>query len=195
AAAAFYPLLFALLFIALRWDGSWENALRLALRPLTASLYVVWLAGKTPYPDLFAPLSRVLPRQVGGGVFLTYRALFELLGRAERMFRALHLRAAASLPARRRLPLASEALGTLVLHGFNGCGKTTLLFHILGLLEPQEGEVAVFGVNPSRHFNRIRERVGVLMQNVDEQILAPTVWDEVSFSPRNYGYSDAEVAK
>jgi len=83
----------------------------------------------------------------------------------------------------------------LVILGPNGCGKTTLLFHILGLLEPQEGEVAVFGVNPSRHFNRIRERVGVLMQNVDEQILAPTVWDDVSFSPRNYGYSDAEVAK
>jgi cobalt/nickel transport system ATP-binding protein len=83
----------------------------------------------------------------------------------------------------------------LVILGPNGCGKTTLLFHILGLLEPQEGEVAVFGVNPARHFNKIRERIGVLMQNVDEQILAPTVWDDVSFSPRNYGYSDAEVAR
>jgi cobalt/nickel transport system ATP-binding protein len=77
--------------------------------------------------------------------------------------------------------------------GPNGCGKTTLLFHILGLLEPQEGEVSVFGVNPARHFNRIRERVGVLLQNVEEQIIAPTVWDDVSFSPRNYGYADEEV--
>jgi cobalt/nickel transport system ATP-binding protein len=33
------------------------------------------------------------------------------------------------------------------------------------------------------------------MQNVDEQILAPTVWDDVSFSPRNYGYSAAQVEK
>jgi cobalt/nickel transport system ATP-binding protein len=81
----------------------------------------------------------------------------------------------------------------VVILGPNGCGKTTLLFHILGLLEPQEGEVRVFGVNPARHFNRIRERVGVLFQNVDEQIIAPTVWDDVSFSPRNYGYSAAEV--
>jgi cobalt/nickel transport system permease protein len=118
AAAAFYPLLFALLFVALRWDGRWESALRLALRPLTATLYVVWLAGTTPYPDLFAPLSRVLPRPIGDGLFLTYRALFDLLGRAEAMFRAFRLRAAASLPARRRLPLAGEGLGTLVLHGF-----------------------------------------------------------------------------
>ena len=83
----------------------------------------------------------------------------------------------------------------VVMLGPNGCGKTTLLFHILGLLEPQEGEVAVFGVNPARHFNRIRERVGVLLQNVDEQIIAPTVWDDVSFSPRNYGYSDADVER
>ena len=83
----------------------------------------------------------------------------------------------------------------VVILGPNGCGKTTLLFHILGLLEPQEGEVAVFEVNPARHFNRIRERIGVLFQNVEEQIIAPTVWDDVSFSPRSYGYAEAEVER
>ena len=83
----------------------------------------------------------------------------------------------------------------VVMLGPNGCGKTTLLYHILGLLEPQQGEVSVFGVNPARHFNRIRERVGVLLQSVDEQIIAPTVWDDVSFSPRNYGYGDADVER
>ena len=81
----------------------------------------------------------------------------------------------------------------VVVLGPNGCGKTTLLYHILGLLEPQEGEVSVFGVNPARQYHHIRERVGILLQNVDEQIIAPTVWDDVSFSPRNYGYSGAEV--
>jgi cobalt/nickel transport system ATP-binding protein len=91
------------------------------------------------------------------------------------------------------LDFVAERGERLVILGPNGCGKTTLLFHILGLLEPQEGEVSVFGVNPARHFNRIRERVGVVMQNADEQILAPTVWDDVSFSPRNYGYTGAEV--
>jgi cobalt/nickel transport system ATP-binding protein len=77
--------------------------------------------------------------------------------------------------------------------GPNGCGKSTLLYHILGLLAPHEGQVTVFGVNPAKGFNKIRERVGVVLQNVDEQILAPTVWDDVSFSPRNYGYAAAEV--
>jgi cobalt/nickel transport system ATP-binding protein len=93
------------------------------------------------------------------------------------------------------LDFVVERGSRVVILGPNGCGKTTLLFHILGLLEPQEGEVSVFEVNPARHFNRIRERIGVLLQNVDEQIIAPTVWDDVSFSPRSYGYADAEVER
>jgi cobalt/nickel transport system ATP-binding protein len=93
------------------------------------------------------------------------------------------------------LDFVVESGQRVVMLGPNGCGKTTLLYHILGLLEPQEGEVTVFGVNPARHFNRIRERVGVLLQSVDEQIIAPTVWDDVSFSPRSYGYSDADVER
>jgi len=76
----------------------------------------------------------------------------------------------------------------VVVLGGNGSGKTTLLFHILGLLEPNEGRVTVFGVNPAKKYNTVRERIGVLLQNVEEQILSPTVWDDVSFSPRNYGY-------
>ena len=80
-----------------------------------------------------------------------------------------------------------------VILGPNGCGKSTLLYHILGLLEPQEGEVSVLGVNPARSFVKIRERVGVLLQNVEDQIIAPTVWDDVSYSPRAYGHSDADV--
>jgi cobalt/nickel transport system permease protein len=118
AAAAGYPLLFAALFVASRWDGTWQTPLHLALRPLTASLAAVWLVGTTPYPDLFAPLSRVLPRSAGDGLFLTYRALFALLARGERLWRALRLRGGLSGPARRRLALAGEGLGTLVVHGF-----------------------------------------------------------------------------
>ncbi|MCC6652257.1 MAG: ABC transporter ATP-binding protein [Candidatus Eisenbacteria bacterium] len=82
----------------------------------------------------------------------------------------------------------------VVILGPNGCGKSTLLYHILGLLAPQEGSVEVFGADPAKHFSKIRERVGVLLQNADEQIIAPTVYDDVSFSPRNYGYTDEEVS-
>ena len=118
AAAALYPLAFSLLFVIGRWDGTWQTPLTLVLRPLCASLTAVWLVGTTPYPDLFAPISRLLPRNVADGLFLTYRALFQLLERTERLWRALRLRGGATGPARRRLAVAGEGLGTLVLHGF-----------------------------------------------------------------------------
>jgi cobalt/nickel transport system permease protein len=118
AVAAFYPLAFSLLFVLGRWDGTWQTPLLLVLRPLTASLTAVWLVGTTPYPDLFAPLSRMLPRRSADGLFLTYRALFHLIARTERLWRALRLRGGATGPTRRRLAVAGEGLGTLVLYGF-----------------------------------------------------------------------------
>ena len=79
--------------------------------------------------------------------------------------------------------------------GGNGSGKTTLLFHILGLLTPNEGRVTVFGINPAAQYAQVRERIGVLLQNVDEQILSPTVGDDISFSPRNYGCAKEDTAR
>ena len=71
--------------------------------------------------------------------------------------------------------------------GSNGCGKTTLLKHLLGVLVPRDGRVKVFGVDPGKEFSKIREKVGVVMQDVDEQILGPTVYDDILFAPLNYG--------
>jgi cobalt/nickel transport system ATP-binding protein len=71
--------------------------------------------------------------------------------------------------------------------GSNGCGKTTLLKHLLGILVPKDGSVKVFGVDPGKEYSKIRERIGVIMQDVDEQILGPTVYDDVLFAPLNYG--------
>lgn len=79
--------------------------------------------------------------------------------------------------------------------GPNGSGKTTLLYHLLGLLRPQEGIVRVFGVDPSREWKTIRERIGVVLQNVEEQLLAPTVFDDVAFSPRQYGMAEDAVRR
>jgi cobalt/nickel transport system ATP-binding protein len=79
--------------------------------------------------------------------------------------------------------------------GPNGAGKTTMLFHILGILAPQEGSVEVFGVDPSSRWPEIRRRIGVVLQNVDEQLIAPTVLDDVAFSPRQYGLPEDEVQR
>jgi len=78
--------------------------------------------------------------------------------------------------------------------GPNGAGKTTMLFHMLGILAPQEGVVEVFGVDPSSRWAEIRRRIGVVLQNVDEQLISPTVYDDVAFSARQYGLPETEVA-
>lgn len=83
----------------------------------------------------------------------------------------------------------------VVVLGGNGSGKTTLLYHILGLLTPDEGSVSVFGIHPAESYRTVRERIGVLLQNVDDQILSPTVREDISFSPRNYGYGVEETGR
>lgn len=77
--------------------------------------------------------------------------------------------------------------------GPNGSGKSTLLKHILGILKPTKGQVAVFGETPSDHYARIRHRIGAVMQNADEQLIGPTVFDDIAFAPRNLGFSRDET--
>src|SRR3990170_8588074 len=79
--------------------------------------------------------------------------------------------------------------------GSNGCGKTTLLKHLLGVLVPKNGSVSVFGVDPGKEYSKIRQMIGVVMQDVDEQILGPTVYDDVLFAPLNYGMERTEAER
>jgi cobalt/nickel transport system ATP-binding protein len=79
--------------------------------------------------------------------------------------------------------------------GPSGSGKTTLLKHLLGLLDPQEGAIWVFGMNPSTDFEQIRSRIGFVGQNVDEQIIASSVFEDICFSPLNYGISREETER
>jgi len=122
-----YPLLFAALFALASWDGNAATPLRVLLRPTTACLAAAWLVATTPYPDLFAPVSRLLPARVADGLFITYRALFDLLGRTERLLRALRLRGGLR---KRPLATAGETLGTLVLHSF---GRSERLYAAMRL--------------------------------------------------------------
>ena len=77
--------------------------------------------------------------------------------------------------------------------GPNGSGKSTLLKHILGVLKPTKGSVSVFGEDPARHYQRIRQKIGAVMQNADEQMIGPTVYDDVAFAPLNFGFTREET--
>ncbi|MDW7674145.1 MAG: ATP-binding cassette domain-containing protein [Bacillota bacterium] len=81
----------------------------------------------------------------------------------------------------------------VALLGSNGSGKTTLLSHITGLLSPTVGSVKVFDVDPRKQFKQIRHRLGIVLQAPEEQIIGPTVWDDVAFSLLNAGWSQERV--
>ena len=81
------------------------------------------------------------------------------------------------------------------LTGPNGCGKTTLLHLIIGLLKPQAGKIVIFGeeVSKEQDFLAVRQKVGLLFQNPDDQLFCPTVLEDVAFGPLNQGKAPAEA--
>jgi cobalt/nickel transport system ATP-binding protein len=84
----------------------------------------------------------------------------------------------------------------VIITGPNGSGKSTLLNHMVGLLEPKKGVIKIMGVDvSSKEFEDIRKHIGVVFQDVDEQLIAPTVYEDIAFSPLNYGYKPAEIEK
>lgn len=79
--------------------------------------------------------------------------------------------------------------------GSNGSGKTTLLRHINGLLAPHTGKVLIDGLDThSRaNLNLIRQKVGMVFQNPEDQIVATTVAEDVAFGPENLGLAPGEI--
>lgn len=79
--------------------------------------------------------------------------------------------------------------------GRNGSGKSTFTRLLNGLLIPTAGDVIVDGFNTrdSNHRLRIRQRVGLLFSNPDNQLVAGIVEEDVAFGPENMGLPPAEI--
>ncbi len=72
--------------------------------------------------------------------------------------------------------------------GSNGAGKTTLLLHLIGLLEPVDGEVRIGGVLLTLETVReLRAKIGFVFQDPDDQLFMTTLRQDVAFGPANYG--------
>lgn len=89
--------------------------------------------------------------------------------------------------------LAIQKGSFTVLAGCNGTGKTTLLRHLNGLLLPTEGEVRIEGVPVSRDLSRARQKVGMVFQDSDSQIVGETVYEDVAFGPENLSLQRDEI--
>ena len=79
--------------------------------------------------------------------------------------------------------------------GANGSGKSTLARMINGLVTPDHGRVTVDGLDVSKKGREVRRRVGFVFTNPDNQIVMPTVAEDVAFSLRRQGLSAAESAE
>ncbi len=73
--------------------------------------------------------------------------------------------------------------------GTNGSGKTTLLHIIMGLVPISSGNMRIFGkpVKSGKDFDAVRQKIGLLFQNADDQLFSPTVLEDVAFGPLNLG--------
>lgn len=82
----------------------------------------------------------------------------------------------------------------VALVGANGSGKSTLLQHLNGILLPQVGTISVgkYRMMPE-NLEQIRNFVGLVFQNPDDQLFMPTVWEDITFGPVNQGLDEDEL--
>jgi len=90
------------------------------------------------------------------------------------------------------LDLTEHRIGIV---GANGSGKSTLVRMINGLVTPNSGTVTVDGLSVARNAREVRRRVGFVFTNPDNQIVMPTVQEDVAFTLRRRGLSKAEIAE
>ncbi len=81
--------------------------------------------------------------------------------------------------------------------GHNGCGKSTLAKLCNAILVPQQGKVYIDGIDTADEdrLYDIRQRVGMVFQNPDNQIVATIVEDDVAFGPENLGVEPSEIRR
>ncbi len=78
--------------------------------------------------------------------------------------------------------------------GPNGAGKSTLLLHLNATLIGKTGEITIDGISINRHnLKTIRQKVGMVFQNPDDQLFMATVFDDIAFGLLNVGIEELQI--
>lgn len=92
------------------------------------------------------------------------------------------------------ISISIEAGKKIAILGSNGSGKSTLLQHLNGLILPEKASIKVANLSvDKKNLRKIREKVGLVFDNPDNQIFAQTVYDDIAFGPRNMGLGEEEI--
>lgn len=86
----------------------------------------------------------------------------------------------------------------VALIGHTGSGKSTLIQHFNGLLEPNSGKIVIDGINitdKNVKLTDIRKKVGLVFQYPEYQLFEETIAKDIAFGPRNLGVSEEEIQK
>lgn len=93
-----------------------------------------------------------------------------------------------------RINMCIEKNSFTVIGGENGSGKTVLMKHLNGILNPTEGDILINGISVKKDPWNARTSIGFVFQNSDTQMVAQSVKDDIAFGPENLGLSSIEVS-
>src|SRR5712691_11129634 len=99
-------------------------------------------------------------------------------------------------PALRAVSLKIDAGETIAIIGQNGSGKSTLAKLLAAILQPDSGTIEVDGLGTNAGGEAlwtIRQRIGLVFQNPDDQLVANSVIDDIAFGPENLGLPRFEI--
>ncbi|WP_129600432.1 energy-coupling factor ABC transporter ATP-binding protein [Anaerophilus nitritogenes] len=85
---------------------------------------------------------------------------------------------------------SNEKLGLI---GPNGAGKTTLFYLMSGIYKPKKGEIFLYDKKVIA--GKFYPKLGMIFQNPDDQLIHPSVWDDIAFGPTNMGLSHDDIEK
>ncbi|MDR5658631.1 energy-coupling factor transporter transmembrane component T [Serpentinicella sp. ANB-PHB4] len=142
---AIYPVFFSLLFALIMGRNEWTIAFVIILRALGAALTMLMLITTTPYVDLFATLSFVMPSILVDIFLVTYRSFFILIDKVERLLKNMKLRGGySSLNVFKNLKSIAGTIGVLIIHSFDMSERMYKIYALRGYNGKIPIEASVF---------------------------------------------------